>query len=53
MHMNNGYYTSEIVGFSVYGNTFATLFTHYSIVWTGKRLAVGTRVRAMFKRGLL
>ncbi len=36
-----------IVGFSVYGNTLATLFTHYPIVWTVKRLAFGTRVLAV------
>ncbi len=40
------YCTSSIIGFRVYGNTPATLFTHYPIVWTVKRSAVGTRALA-------
>ncbi len=36
-----------IVGFSVYGSTFAHLFTHYPIAWTVKRSNVGTRVLAV------
>ncbi len=43
---NGSYCTSAIVGFRVYGNTFATLFTHYPIVWIVKRSAVGTRALA-------
>ncbi len=47
------YCTSAVVGPRVYGNILATLFTHYPIVWTVKRSAVGTRVLAVLKRGLL
>ncbi len=34
-------------------DTFATSFTHYSIVWTVKRSAVGTRLLTELKCGLL
>ncbi len=44
---SGSYCTSAIVGFSVYGNTFAHLFAHYPIVWTVKLSAVGTRVLAV------
>ncbi len=48
LSVNSGSYCpSEIVGFSVYGNTFATLFTHYPIVWTVKHSVFGTRVLAV------
>ncbi len=44
---NGSYCTSAIVGFSVYGNTYATLFTHCPIVWIMKCSAVGARVLAV------
>ncbi len=48
-----GFYLSlSIVGFSVYGNTFSALFTHYPIVWTVKCSATGTRALITIQRGL-
>ncbi len=47
------YCTSAITGSRVYGNTLATLFTHYPIVWTVKSSAVGTRVLGVLWSGLL
>ncbi len=44
---SGSYCTNAIVGPRVYGNTLATLFTHYPIVWTVKRSVVGTRVLAV------
>ncbi len=46
--VNSGCYcTNVIVGSRVYGNTLATLFTHYPIVRTMKRPVVGTNVLAV------
>ncbi len=43
----------DIVDSRVSGNTLSTSFTHYRIVWTVSCSAVGTRVLAVLKRGLL
>ncbi len=50
---SDSYCTSANVGFSVYGNTFATLIAHYLIVWTVKCSAIGTRVLTVLYRWLL
>ncbi len=44
---SGSYWSSEILGSRIYGNTFATLFTHNPTVWTAKRSAAGTSVLAV------
>ncbi len=44
---SGSYCTSIIVGFRVYSNTLATLFTHFPTVWAVKCSLVGTRVLAV------
>ncbi len=44
---SGSYCTSAIVGSRVYGNTLATLFTHYPTVWIVERSVVETRVLAV------
>ncbi len=44
---SGSYCKSAIFGPRVYGNTLATLFTHYPIVWAVKRSVVRIRVLAV------